>query len=148
MPCKKHKRRLATFEPFLNRSSGISGYLASLFSLNMNIPDIRAPIMMRHSTCGDFHGNVAPPNSNPRRIIRVTASIEMLPNQSTAFRPSTTAVFGLCTSRKVNRRINVVPQIGRFTQNAHRHDSLSVSNPPNTGPTPPAIVHTTSRSPK
>jgi hypothetical protein len=100
MPCRKQTRRLATFDPFLNKSRGMSGYLASRFSLNIKTPEMRAPIMIRHRTCGDFHGNVAPPNSNPRRTIKVTARIERLPNQSTAFRPSTTAVFGLCTSRE------------------------------------------------
>ena len=148
MPCKKHTSKLATFDRFLNRPRGIRGYLASLFSLKIKTPESRAPIIIRHSTCGDFHGNDAPPNSSPSRIIKVTASMERLPNQSTAFRPSTTAVFGLCTSRNMAKRMNVVPQIGRLTQNAHRHDSLCVNKPPSTGPTPPATVHTTSRSPK
>ena len=148
MPCKKQTKRLATFDPFVNKSRGMSGYLASRFSLNIKTPEMRAPKMMRHRTCGDFHGNVAPPNSNPSRTIKVTARIERLPNQSTAFRPSTTAVFGLCTSRKTSSRMKVAPQIGRFTQNAHRQDNLSVKTPPNTGPTPPATVQTTSRSPK
>jgi hypothetical protein len=148
MPCKKHTRRLATFETFLNRSRGMRGYLASLFSLNTKTPERRAPIIMRQSTWGETQGYVAPPNSSPSKTMRVTARIEKLPNQSTAFRPATTSVLGLCTSRNIDSRMNVVPQIGRFNQNAHRHDNLSVSTPPKTGPTPPATVQTTSSNPK
>lgn len=55
MPCRKHTVRLATLDPFLKSSSGISGYLASRFSLKTKIPVIRVPIIMRHRTCGDFH---------------------------------------------------------------------------------------------
>lgn len=95
MPCMKHTRRLARFEVLLKRPRGMRGYFASLFSLKIKTPESKAPIMIRLKTCGDFHGNDAPPNSSPSRIIRVTASMEMLPIQSTAFSPSTTGVFGL-----------------------------------------------------
>jgi len=71
----------------------MSGYLANLFSLKMKIPDVRAPMITRQRTCGDFQGNVTPPNSSPRKIISVAASIEILPNQSTALSPSITGVF-------------------------------------------------------
>jgi hypothetical protein len=61
----------------------------------MNSPDIKPPMIIRQRTCGDFHGNVAPPNSSPRSTMRVIARIERLPAQSMALKPSTTAVFGL-----------------------------------------------------
>jgi hypothetical protein len=69
---------------------------------------------MRQRTCGDFHGNVAPPNSNPRSIIKVIAKIERLPNQSIALSPKSTGVFGLWTSRNTASRRRVLPEIGRF----------------------------------
>jgi hypothetical protein len=55
MPCKKHNTRLAIFEGFLNNSSGMRGYFASLLSLKMKIPEIKVPKIMRQRTCGDFH---------------------------------------------------------------------------------------------
>lgn len=61
-------------------------------------------------------GNVAPPNSRPRRSIRVSPRIDRLPNQSMALKPSQMGVFGLCTSRNNKRRMNVIPEIGCLCQ--------------------------------
>jgi hypothetical protein len=84
MPCKKPTIKQAIFDFWWKSLRGIRGYLASRFSLNKKNIDMREPKMMRQMTRGDFHGNVAPPNSSPSSNIKVRESIEIVPNQSTA----------------------------------------------------------------
>jgi hypothetical protein len=104
--------------------------------------------MMRHMTCGEFHGNVAPPNSSPSNSISVRAKIERLPNQSMALTPSTIDVLGLWTSKNISSSKKVNPEIGRLIQKFHLQEILSVNAPPRTGPIPPAIAHITSKRPR
>jgi len=95
------------------------GYFASFFSLKMKKKTMKHPKMIKHMTVGDFHGNVVPPKSSPRSSMTVKPRIERLPNQSTAFRPSSSAVLGLWTSKKRNNSMNVMKQTGRLIQKHH-----------------------------
>jgi len=148
IPCKNPTIRQAIFDLLWKSLRGIRGYLASRFSLNKKNIDMREPKTMRQMTCGDFHGNVAPPNSSPSSNINVRASIERLPHQSIAFNPSFIDVLGLWTSRNIKSNMNVDPEIGKLIQKFHRQDAFSVNAPPKTGPIPPAIAHITSKRPR
>lgn len=140
--------RAATLLLLLNIPKGISGYLASLFLLNMKNRDMAEPKTIRQMTMGEFQGKVAPPKSRPSRIIISRPSIEALPNQSTAFMPSVSFVLGLCTSKNSNSKRKAIPAIGKLIQKHHRHERSSVKAPPSTGPIPPAMAHKTSDNPK
>ena len=148
MPWQKHTTKQAMFERCLNSFRGMRGYRARRFSLNTKNRDIREPKITRQITCGEFHGNVAPPNSSPSKSMRVSARIDRLPNQSMALKPSITGVLGLWTSKNISNKKNVIPQIGRFIQKLHLQETFSVKKPPRTGPTPPAIAQITSNNPK
>ena len=132
----------------LNMPRGISGYFASHFSLYIKSSDMKQPKITRQTTCDELQGKVVPPKSSPRSSINVNPRIERLPNQSTAFMPSTIFVRGLCTSRNSSKSKKAIPHNGKLIQYIHLHETFSVRAPPMIGPTVPAIAHTNSRSPR
>lgn len=56
--------------------------------------------MITQMTLGEVHGNITPPNSRPRRNIKVAPVMVILPNQSIAFSPVTKGVSGTFRSKK------------------------------------------------
>lgn len=95
MPWVKQIVITATFVRWRKICSGMIGFFTSLTWVTINTPNIRAPKMIRQITVVDFHGNMVPPNSSPKRNIRVNPKIVALPVQSIAFKPSNIGVRGL-----------------------------------------------------
>ena len=140
--------KLAMFDLAEKRSGGMRGYLASRFSLNMKKTDMTAPNTIKQMTLGEFQGNVTPPKSRPRRTIKVSPMMLMLPSQSIALTPSISDVFGLCTSRNSWSKTKATPATGRLIHQHQRQDTSWVRAPPSTGPAPPAAAQTNSQNPR
>lgn len=148
MPWQNATTRLPTFDLSRNSARGINGYRASFFSLKMKRTDMKQPNTMRQITVGEFQGNIAPPKLRPRSSMSTKLSTQRMPNQSMALSPSIAPVLGLCTSRNISRRRNVVPHMGRLIQKFQRQETSSVKAPPTTGPPPPATAQTNSTRPR
>ena len=124
------------------------GNFAMLFSVQKKKPSIQQPARIKPIFVGLFHGNTVPPKSSPRRSIAIRPRIERQPSHSMAFSPTRNGVRGLCTSRKRNSRMKVVPAIGRMIQKMKRQDRNCVKTPPKTGPMAPASAQMMDRSPR
>lgn len=74
--------------------------------------------------------------------------MEMLPNQSIAFKPSSMLVLGLWTSKNSRSSRKVNPWMGRLIHQFHLQDTNSVNAPPRIGPIPAASAQTNSSRPK
>ena len=90
---------MAILDRFLNIRRGINGLLlgllSTLHSTRIKRKPMTQPKTRRQMTVADLQGNVMPPNSRPRRNMRVPPMIVKAPSASTAFRPVRKDVLGL-----------------------------------------------------
>ena len=126
----------------------MSGCRVNFASLKTKTMDSKEPATTRHMTFGESQGKVTPPKFSPSSNITMRLSIERLPAQSIALAPSANLVRGLCTSKKISSRRNVVPATGRLIQKIHRQETYCANVPPRIGPIPPAMAHITFNKPK
>ena len=137
-----------TLDRSWSNSKGINGYCASRLSLKTKKTDIRQPKTIRQTTFGESQGKVVPPKFRPSRGMIVRPTMEMLPNQSIALRPSEIAVFGLWTSKKRRMRTKASAEHGRLIQKIQGHETSWVKTPPRIGPIPPASAQMNSQRPR
>ena len=111
-PWKKAVVREATLEREEKMLSGISGYLATQYSMGKKMAITKAPKTMRQITVALVQGKETPPYSSPIRNITVPPTTAREPSQSMVLRPPIIGVRGLCTLRKKRRSMKATPSQG------------------------------------